>query len=314
MPRGGPPSYTYSLPAIYLAVPGTLITAAQHNTPLEDIATALNTAWPVSLGGTGGTSKQGAIDSLFDGTTEVTDENLRIADPADDTKVLVFDSNGIPTGTTVEIAAPNASGTMGLAPVTSAKTANYTVLLADRGKTILCDATSAAFTVTLLAAATAGNGYSLTIKKTDSSVNIVTIDGDGSETIDGATTYLLRSDDEAVTIVCNGTAWFVQESAPPREVLPRAILRYNGVADTITASFGISGVTKNSTGDYTVTFTNAFSGTNYKVIGTAANTGSSAILSIAGNMTIAAGSFRFVVRNASATATDVDFLNMAFYA
>jgi hypothetical protein len=57
MPRGGPPTYTYSLPAIYLAIPGTLITAAQHNTPLEDIASTLNTAWPVNLGGTGGTTE-----------------------------------------------------------------------------------------------------------------------------------------------------------------------------------------------------------------------------------------------------------------
>lgn len=57
MPRGGPPTYTYSLPAIYLAIPGTLITAAQHNAPLEDLANTMNIAWPVNLGGTGGTTE-----------------------------------------------------------------------------------------------------------------------------------------------------------------------------------------------------------------------------------------------------------------
>lgn len=53
MPRGGPPNYTYSLPAIYLAIPGTLITAAQHNTPLEDIAATFNSVLPIVWGGTG---------------------------------------------------------------------------------------------------------------------------------------------------------------------------------------------------------------------------------------------------------------------
>ena len=39
MPRDG--SGIYSLPAGYLAVTGEVITAAQHNTPLEDVATGL---------------------------------------------------------------------------------------------------------------------------------------------------------------------------------------------------------------------------------------------------------------------------------
>lgn len=114
MPRGGPPTYTYSLPAIYLAIPGTLITAAQHNTPLEDIASTLNTAWPVNLGGTGGTSKQGAIDSLFDGTTYISDADFRLAASADPTKLLAFNLSGITTATTRTITVPNGTGTLSL--------------------------------------------------------------------------------------------------------------------------------------------------------------------------------------------------------
>lgn len=64
MPRGGPPTYTYTLPAVYLAVPGTTILATQHNSPLEDIAGVLNGAWPTNLGGTGGTSLITSWDSL----------------------------------------------------------------------------------------------------------------------------------------------------------------------------------------------------------------------------------------------------------
>lgn len=115
MPRGGPPTYTYSLPAIYLAVPGTLITAAQHNTPLEDIATTFNTAWPINLGGTGGTSRQTAIESLFDGTTYIVDEDLRIAAVADPTKILEFDLANLTASRTLD--APDRSGTIGVPTV-----------------------------------------------------------------------------------------------------------------------------------------------------------------------------------------------------
>lgn len=64
MPRGGPPNYTYTLPAIYLAVPGAVILSASHNTPLEDIEDVLNQAWPVVIGGTGGTSVTTSWDSI----------------------------------------------------------------------------------------------------------------------------------------------------------------------------------------------------------------------------------------------------------
>ncbi len=64
MPRSGPPTYTYSLPPIYLAIPGTTITAAQHNEPLEDIASTFNSIQPVVWGGTGAGTEAGARASL----------------------------------------------------------------------------------------------------------------------------------------------------------------------------------------------------------------------------------------------------------
>lgn len=100
MPRGGPPTNTYSLPAIYLAVPGTLITAAQHNTPLEDIAATLNTAWPVNLGGTGGTTAAAllAAENRFT-ATQSWDKGADIASAA--ALVLGIDGNYFHvTGTT----------------------------------------------------------------------------------------------------------------------------------------------------------------------------------------------------------------------
>ena len=103
----------------------------------------------------------------------------------------------------------NAGLTVGTAQRTLAKTADYTVVVADLGRTILVDATSGDVTISLPAAGTAGNGFPVTIKKIDSSVNTVTVDGNGVETIDGATTVVLKDRYQGVSIVCDATDWSV---------------------------------------------------------------------------------------------------------
>lgn len=64
MPRSGPPTYLYVLPPIYIAIPGTTITAAQHNDPLDDIADTFNSFQPVVWGGTGAGTEAGARSNL----------------------------------------------------------------------------------------------------------------------------------------------------------------------------------------------------------------------------------------------------------
>ena len=64
MPRAATPPYLYSLPSVYLAVPGTTILVQQHNDPLQDIATTLNTATPIQYGGTSATTVAGAQAAL----------------------------------------------------------------------------------------------------------------------------------------------------------------------------------------------------------------------------------------------------------
>lgn len=93
-----------------------------------------------------------------------------------------------------------------------AKTAAYTVTQTDRNVPILCNATSAGFTITLLAAATATAGFICTVTKTDSSANVVTIDGNSSETINGATTLLLSKQYDFATIICDGSNWHITAS------------------------------------------------------------------------------------------------------
>jgi len=89
------------------------------------------------------------------------------------------------------------------------KTAAYTATLND--KTILCDATTAAFTVTL-PTAVGCKGKKFIIKKTDSTINTVTIDGNGAETIDGVATKILTNQYYGVSIISNNTNWIIEQS------------------------------------------------------------------------------------------------------
>ena len=90
---------------------------------------------------------------------------------------------------------------------TLAKTADYTVVEADQDKLILVDATAGPVTITLLASATAGDGFRIVVKKVDSSANAVTVDGNASETIDGAATSTLSTQYDSVNLVSDGSNW-----------------------------------------------------------------------------------------------------------
>lgn len=80
--------------------------------------------------------------------------------------------------------------------------------VATTDSTILCDASSGALTLNL-PGASAANKRVLHIKKVDASGNAVTIDANGSETIDGAMTTALSAQWESVTLQSDGSAWFI---------------------------------------------------------------------------------------------------------
>ncbi len=86
--------------------------------------------------------------------------------------------------------------------------AAYTVSSTE-DHTILADATDAAFTITLPAAGTNLNTRVLYIQKTDAVANTVTIDGLGSETIDGQTTYALSAQYQGVLLQSGFGSWHV---------------------------------------------------------------------------------------------------------
>ncbi|HSZ58685.1 MAG TPA: glycosyl hydrolase family 28-related protein [Tepidisphaeraceae bacterium] len=102
----------------------------------------------------------------------------------------------------VPIALPASPSVSILSPVAS-KTANYTASAAD--ETILANASTAAFTVTL-PAASGNTGREYAVKKTDSSANHVTVATAGGN-IDGAATYSLNAQYNVVEVVSDGSNW-----------------------------------------------------------------------------------------------------------
>lgn len=72
---------------------------------------------------------------------------------------------------------------------------------------VRCDATGAAFTVTL-PASLPWNGRQIGVKKMDASVNAVTVSRAGSDLIDGATTVSLASRYDKTLVIADGsTNW-----------------------------------------------------------------------------------------------------------
>lgn len=91
------------------------------------------------------------------------------------------------------------------------KTSAYTLTAADY--TILADATSGAFTVTLPTAAsayTAPSGRIYVIKKIDATGNVVTIQAAGAELIDGTNTKTISTGNNVIEIQSNGTSWYIK--------------------------------------------------------------------------------------------------------
>lgn len=79
-----------------------------------------------------------------------------------------------------------------------AKTGAYTTLAADHQKTMECNGT---FTLTLLAVASAPDGYTVIVK--NEGVGTITVDATGTETIDGSTSTIALAAQEAIILQLN---------------------------------------------------------------------------------------------------------------
>lgn len=88
--------------------------------------------------------------------------------------------------------------------VTTFSSTPRTVAVTDRASALIWNGSGSA-TVNLPAVATAGNNFFVAVR--NASTGAVTVDGNGSETIDGATTLTLNPGDSTI-LVTDGTAWY----------------------------------------------------------------------------------------------------------
>lgn len=112
------------------------------------------------------------------------------------------------------------------------KSAAYTVAAGDGDDVLVfVDASGGAVTITLPTAV--GNNQRVTVVKTDSSANAVTIDPNGAETIGGETTLLLYKQRDFLTIFSDNSNW--QVIAEKVTIYARA---YRGTSDQTSVTTG----------------------------------------------------------------------------
>lgn len=86
---------------------------------------------------------------------------------------------------------------------TATKTANYTVLEADISKLIKVDTTSGNITVTLPQITSLNDGFEVYVSKASADANQVNVVRTGSDTINGATSYVLPSQYQSIWIIAD---------------------------------------------------------------------------------------------------------------
>lgn len=165
---------------------------------------------------------------------------------------------------------------------------------------------TAALTLSLLAAAGAGQGFYFLVKN-ESSGN-VTIDPSGAETIDGAATYVLYPND-SVIVICNGTTWYTSFAVPVAGITTNQIstsgatgvVLKNSAAATV-ATFGASAATT-SVFAGAVTASTTLGVTGIATFSAAANTAKGADIASATTTDIGAATGNFVHITGTTTIT-----------
>lgn len=136
-----------------------------------------------------------------------------ITTSADVTIVSLDNINGAPDTSTFL----TTGSTSSLSIPVIAKTANYTAVAADNGKTINANTTGGAFTITLTAAATLGDGWSIEVRNAGTTyANFLNLTAVEAIAFEGSS-FTLRSLQigEAMTIRCDGSAFKIIAHTPP---------------------------------------------------------------------------------------------------
>ena len=308
MPRNG--SGVYSRPAGTAAVSGQTIESAKYNTLMADIETDLNTARPIVAGGTGSTSAAGALTALGAASaSSLTALDVRVtAIDGNSGGLTMKNAGGSVVGYVVTVGAIGGTPTdamriRGDAGIVLGTLGNAAVFV-DTSNNVSVGAVSPALSklsVTYLQTGTTNdgfvvnnnngtindaggfafwrtgderaairahyfNGLSILVKKTTGALlERFRISVDGALGI-GGPTYGNAGD----SLLSGGGAAAPTWGRPAG--VAAAWVNFNGTpaSPTIRSSSNVSSITKNATGDYSVTLTTAMANTNYAVLGTCA--------------------------------------------
>lgn len=157
------------------------------------------------------------FDLIKPGVNDATDQDLwggYLNDSLDIIDTVMKDNQDLATG------------------ATNAQTGNYTVLASDKNSVILVDATSGNVIITLPDVTALDDGFKISFKKIDSSANTVTIDPNGSQTIDNVSNFVLSSQDSALTIVGDQVEWFILSKTATNTYVKKVVAQDYSVQTT----------------------------------------------------------------------------------
>lgn len=141
-----------------------------------------------------------------------------------------------------------ASGSLPFSSITSGTT------LTAENSFVSMDSTGGAFTVTLPPASVCA-GRVFKLLKTDTSSNVITVDGNASETIFGKTTVGLVGKNDFISIISNGSNWVSADSDSAHRVVSVSIDNDGSSTSTYEYPDGwVSSLADPATGQVTITF------------------------------------------------------------
>ena len=209
------------------------------------------------------------------------------------TAITIDGSQNVGVGTSSPISGLDIQTSMGLkvTTITAATTLNNT------HNVVLCN--TGPYTVTLPAAAS-NTGRTYYIKNIDTDGDDITIDGNGSETIDGSATYVLDTYLRNVKLISNGTSWFVISDGNNGAItaLTCGSATNNGTLTSGTAASGVSSA---------VPYTGGNGGTHSgQTVSSTGVTGLTATLS-AGSLASGSGSLTYNITGTPASSGTATF-------
>lgn len=202
------------------AATGGEATASPATAPIIDaITTGSDTDVDLGLRGLG-TGTVTIMGNTNSGTLTLNDEadtncvHIR-APAADDLAADYTLTLPINDGDSGEFLQTNGSGVLSWAASSggglTVESQNSTTALTGTNKFVKADSSGAAITLTLPAAATAGSGAIFVIKDIgNASTNAITLEGNASETIDGALNKIIATNYASIEVVCDGSNWWIR--------------------------------------------------------------------------------------------------------